>query len=148
MTVRMVELVIRFAGARPVFSATSMMATVAVLALLPLQLTPAPATVQTETCDGATVVIEGDDPSPFILPAGEGATLRVEPDSLLRVSAEDTRDPPARRQVQLSIVGFGFTLDAITRDVGTGPDSDPIEMDLGELSCPLSHGGHTRLRDR
>lgn len=68
--------------------------TAAVLALALMQLTSGAAGAQGETCGGATVVVEGGDPSPFTIPTDEGTTLRLEPDTQCCSSAPTTQTRP------------------------------------------------------
>ena len=122
------------------FLAASATSAVAVLAVAFLHLTAGPALAQAEECGGASVVIGGGDPSGFTLPEDEGSTLRVESDDVLRISVEDPRAPPATRQVRLSIIGFGFDIDAITRDLNPAAGSDPIAVELDELLPTFARG--------
>jgi hypothetical protein len=76
----------------------------------------APETVEAQavTCGGASMSVEGGEPSPFVLPRDSGSTVTMPPDSVLFISASDTGEPPDRREIRLSIVAFGYRIDAIT----------------------------------
>ena len=126
--------------ARPIFLAVCWASAVTVLAIVFLYLAAGTAMAQSEACGGASVVIEGGDPPRFTLPEGEGSTLRVESDAVLRISAEDRREPPARRQFRLSIIGFGFDIDAITRDLSPAAGADPITVEVDEVLPSFARG--------
>jgi hypothetical protein len=110
------------------------------LAALLLQLAARPATAQSEDCGGASIVIEGADLSVFSLPADGGATLHVQPDSVLLVSAQDPNVPPAGRQVRLNVVGLGFDSEGVSRDVPPAPGAEPIELDVGDVLPSIVRG--------
>ena len=95
-------------------------------------ITASEATAQTDECNGAFIRIEGGEPSPFIVPTHDDNTLRVEPDGFIRISVEDPNPPPQRREVRLTVVGFGFDIGDITREIDPTPGSAPVEIDLDD----------------
>lgn len=95
-------------------------------------ITAGEATAQTDECNGAFIRIEGGEPSPFIVPTHGDNTLRVEPDGSIFISVEDPNPPPQRREVRLTVVGFGFDLGDITREIDPSPGSAPVEIDLDD----------------
>ncbi|MEE9247253.1 MAG: hypothetical protein V3U79_00965, partial [Dehalococcoidia bacterium] len=95
-------------------------------------ITASEVTAQTDECNGAFIHIEGGEPSPFIVPTHGDNTLRVEPDGLILISVEDQKPPPQQREVSLTVVGFGFDLDKITREIDPAPDSTPVEINLDD----------------
>ena len=116
---------IHLIGARPTLLAVCSASALAVFAIALLYLAAGTAIAQSEACGGSSVVIEGGDAPRFTIPKDEGSTLRVESDDVLRISAEDRGKPPARRQIRLSIIGFGFDIDAITWDLSPAAGSGP-----------------------
>ena len=97
------------------------------LVLLALLLPRAVAMAQSDTCQGALVIVEGGQPSPFVLPNNEGGTLRVEPDAVLLISAEDI---PPDASVRWSVAGFGTDIATVTRDLSAGD----VRVELADFS--------------
>ena len=98
------------------------------------------ATAHAETCEGADIVVEGGDPSPFELPRDEGSTLKLEPDSQIFISARLPNHVSERRQVRLSIAGLGFKIEAVTWDVGAAPGSDPVAANIADFLPSFARG--------
>jgi hypothetical protein len=93
-----------------------MLAVAAVFWLLP-QAVRAGAPAQIPFCDGARVLIEGGQPSPFILPDFAGGKLRVDPSAVLEIRAENI--PPGAR-LNWRLRGFGTKLADKDLDIGSG----------------------------
>ena len=65
-----------------------LLAAVTVVSSVALLLECATVSAQQNKCEGVRIVIEGGEPSPFVLPNGTGHTLKVAPDSVLHIRAE------------------------------------------------------------
>ena len=96
--------------------------------LLVVFLPRAMAWAQGEHCDGARVVVDGGQPSPFILPDHEGATLRIQPDAVLLIRAENV---PADPSVRWSVAGLGADIAAVSRDMSSGA----VQVDVADFSA-------------
>ena len=105
-----------------------------------LLVTTGPAKAQGDTCDGASVVIQGGDPSPFVLPSDAGSTLRVQSDTVLRLGATKPAPAPASRQVRLNLSGLGFDLEGVTADLGPGAGLDRVQVDVSEVLPSFARG--------
>ena len=77
-------------------------ATVGMVAFL---LASATASAQERECGGARVVIEGGEPSPFVLPRRAGDTLNVGPQSVLLIRAENSSSGSTVRWGVRGLVG-------------------------------------------
>jgi len=78
-------------------------------------------------CGGATLRIAGGHPSPFLLPAHAGGTLRVRPDTVLNVTGQGL--PPAA-SVRVAVGGLGSLLGA-TYDIADGA----VDIRVGEIAA-------------
>ena len=73
---------------------------------------------QEASCGDAKVIIEGGQPSPFVLPDDADSTLRVEPETVLAISATGV---PRGSKVRVSIPGLGVNIDTEIDSVGPEP---------------------------
>ena len=118
-----------------------MLAVVGLFAAIVLgRLAPETVEAQAVICGGASMSVEGGDPSPFVLPRDSGSTVTIPPDSVLFISASDTGEPPDRREIRLSIVAFGYSIDAITEELDPVPGSAPVRVDVGEELPDIARG--------
>lgn len=88
------------------------------LLLVPVLGAARPALAQEGACGYARVIIEGGDPSPFILPDHAGATLRVDPQTVLSIRAEGV---PPGSEVSVQVVGIGVLIDIAGEVLGEYP---------------------------
>ena len=56
------------------------------------------------------VVVEGGEPTPFVLPDHGGAIVRVQPDVVLLITAEEV---PVDPSVRWSVAGLGADIAAV-----------------------------------
>jgi hypothetical protein len=89
--------------------------------------TTAVASAQHVECGGAHIVIEGGEPSPFVLPENAGGTLEVAPDSVLHIHAEGL---PSGSIVRWGVRGLGDLFPTSTDEVGAGS----AEIDVADYS--------------
>ena len=94
----------------------AILAVAATFWLLP-QVAQARSASQTADCDGARVVIEGGQPSPFILPGFSGEKFEVDPEAVLTIRAENI--PPGAR-LNWALRGFGTELASKEVDISSG----------------------------
>jgi hypothetical protein len=87
----------------------------------------ATASAQEAGCETSRIIIEGGNPSPFVLPDNAGETLRLNPTTVLKVSGENF---PPNATIRWSLSGIGVTIDQEIRPVGTTPAS----VDLAKYS--------------
>lgn len=87
-------------------------ATVGMVAFL---LASATASAQQGECGGARVVIEGGEPSPFVLPSRAGDTLNVGPHSVLLIRAENLSSGSTLRW---GVRGLGGYIPTFTHELG------------------------------
>ena len=88
-------------------------------------------------CNDASMVIQGADPSPFVLPRDQGQTMKVEPDSVLLLNlvageATTLQDPV----IGIRLLVSGIELATVTEALGTGDDPDPVYVNLKEQLPP------------
>jgi hypothetical protein len=89
----------------------------------------APVDAQATECGGATMVLEGGTPTPFVLPASRDETLRVEPGAVLLVTSRQPGTAPQQSEVRITVSGLGLSFD-FTADLGPGASPDPAQIEL------------------
>lgn len=103
----------------------------ALIALTIFLTTFQPASAQDVNCEGASMAIQGGEPSPFIIPRDQGQTLTVEPDSILLInlgiSPTTTIQAP---EIAVRVLASGIEVYNITQALGTGRDLEPITLNL------------------
>ena len=80
-----------------------------------------------EDCGTARIIIEGGEPSPFVLPDDAGETLRVDPDATLLFSGEEL---PDNATIRLGVQSLGVDIDREIGPLGT----NPVEIDVADYS--------------
>lgn len=89
--------------------------------------TVATVSAQGGACGTSRVIIEGGDPSPFVLPDNAGDTLKVDPQAVLLVRGENL---PPNSTLRLGLSGIGVGLNREIGPVGT----TPVSIDLADYS--------------
>ena len=75
------------------------------------------AEAQDASCAGARVIIEGGEPSPFVLPDGVGRTLRIEPSATLTLRGENL---PPGASLRLAVAGLGVDVSINVGNLSSG----------------------------
>ena len=96
-------------------AAVRLLIIIALIVVVGVVLVSSTALAQSEECDGARIVVEGGEPSPFILPVRSGDTIKVEPDAVVRIRAEGVLPDSTLRW---SVRGFGRRVADFTHELG------------------------------
>ncbi len=94
---------------------------------------PEVVSAQEGACNGASILIKGGEPTPFVIPRDEGDTLRVQSDSPLLLSLANSKTRPLQDpKIEVRVLISGIKLDAFTREVNPDPNSEPTIVTLGD----------------
>ena len=86
---------------------------------------------QEVNCNGASMAIQGGEPSPFIIPRDQGQTLTVEPDSILLINLGIGPTTALQApEIAVRVLASGIEVYSITQALGTGRDLEPITLNL------------------
>ena len=106
---------------------TYAMAIVVSKALVASLTTVSTASAQEGVCETSRVIIEGGNPSPFILPDNAWDTLTVDARAILLVRGENL---PPNASLRWSLSGIGVSLDRDVEALGTYP----VTIDLADYT--------------
>jgi len=104
-----------------------LLAVAAVVGQVAFLCTTAVASAQHVECGGTRIVIEGGEPSPFVLPDNAGDALEVAPDSVLHIRAEAL---PSGSTLRWGVRGLADLFPTSTNEVGAGD----VEINAADYS--------------
>ena len=94
-----------------------------------------------DACNGASMTIEGGDPSPFVLPRDQGQTIKIEPNSVLLIGMTGSRTTPFQDpEIAVRVMASGIEIISVTTPLGTGDNPEPIPVNLKEHLPPGING--------